>query len=216
MRQKKEFIGWQFDFENINYLDRDKYVDFVAKASKEFRKKRLDFSVAVIPSTVPFDFFALTQDWSSGYDIEAIGKHVDFISLMSYGDPSSVGPVSSVIYLERLINETLEKIAPKKISLAIPKYCWQYEIGNPKKIANVSYDVAAGTVEKYKDTFSMSLYSGDHEAEIFIFLKDRLNIIWCDNKDIFKAKLNIIEEYNLRGFSAWALGQEDSRIWQEL
>lgn len=212
----RKFIGWQFDFENINYLDRDAYVDFVERASKEFKKKRLDFSVAVIPSTVPFDPYALTQDWSSGYDIEAIGEHVDFISLMSYDDPRSVGPVSSVLYLDKVINETLEKIDADKISLGIPMYCWQWEFGNPKKIANVSYPISAGTVEKYKNTFSLSLYSDLHEAEIFIFLKDKLNIIWCDNVQSLEAKLEIIDDYGLRGFSAWALGQEDARIWKEL
>ncbi|MCI5050784.1 MAG: glycosyl hydrolase family 18 protein [Candidatus Pacebacteria bacterium] len=210
------YIGWQFDFENINYLDRDAYVDFVEKASKEFKKKRLEFSVAVIPSTVPFDPYALTQDWSSGYDIEAIGEHVDFISLMSYDDPRSTGPVSSIQYLERVVNETLEKIDAEKISMGIPMYCWQYELGNPKKIANVTYPTSYNTLEKYKDTLAINFYSDIHEAEIFLFLKDKLNIIWCDNARSFEAKLDFIDEYDMRGFSAWALGQEDENIWKQL
>lgn len=214
--RKYGYIGYQFDFENIDHFDRELYVDFVERAAKEFKRKRLAFSVAVIPSTVPYDRDGAYQDWSSGYDIEAIAKHADFISLMSYDDPRSVGPVSSVKYLDKVLNETLEKVEPEKISLGIPFYCWQYELGNPKKIADVTYAVSANILDKYKDTLAISTYSKEHEAEIFLFLKDTLNIIWCDNEQSFEAKLGIINDNKLHGFSAWALGQEDNRIWRHL
>jgi len=214
----RDFIGWQFDFENINYLDRDRYTDFVEKTYKKFKKKKLDFSVAVIPRTTPFDQYALTQDWSSGYNISDIAKVSDFISLMSYDDPKSIGPVSSLLYLDAVLEETLKDTAADKISLGIPFYCWQYEIGNSRKIASVTYEVSKNTQKKYKDNGVFSMYLDSLGAEIFAFVKDNgsVNYIWCDNRESIKTKQEIVDDEGLRGMSFWALGQEDKNIWKEL
>jgi spore germination protein YaaH len=217
----RNFIGWQFDFENLNHLDRDKYVDFVKKTSKEFNKKKLLFSVAVIPRTTDYNPDSTNQDWSSGYNIKEIAKYTDFISIMSYDDPLSKGPVSSMEYLEKALAHTQKFVDDDKISLGIPLYCWQYEIGNPKKIANVTYPISAATQEKYKEYGALSTYVDDYESEVFLFIKPKentyaLNIIWCDNEQSIKAKKELAKDENLHGLSFWALGQEDERMWKHL
>jgi spore germination protein YaaH len=40
--------------------------------------------------------------------------------------------------------------------------------------------------------------------------------IWFENKQSFQQKLNLIQQNNLRGFSAWMLGGEDPAIWTTL
>lgn len=218
----RKFIGWQFDFENLNHLDRDRYADFVKKAHKAFDKKNLIFSVAVIPRTTDYNVDSTNQDWSSGYNIEQIGEHSDFISIMSYDDPLSKGPVSSMEYLKKALAHTQQYVESGKISLGIPLYCWQYEIGNSKKIASVTYNISAATQEKYKEYGALSTYVGDdYETEVFLFIKPKdnsyaLNIIWCDNEQSIEAKQELAEKENLRGLSFWALGQEDERMWKHL
>jgi|AntAceMinimDraft_13_1070369.scaffolds.fasta_scaffold01690_8 spore germination protein YaaH len=216
--KKRKFIGWQFDFENINHLDRNKYTDFIKRSSQEFKKKGLILSVAVIPRTSDYDKFAATQDWSSGYNIGDVSKYTDFITIMSYDDPKSQGPVASLDYVKETLEHTLKTTSAEKISLGVPLYCWQWEIGNPKKIANISYNKALETQEKYKDSGVFSLYITDYGVEVFVFIKDRkkINLAWCDNYQSLKAKKEIIERKGLRGISAWAVGQEDPRIWRHL
>ncbi len=216
--KKHHYIGWQFDFENINHLDRELYVDFVEKASKAFDKKNLKFSVAVIPRSTDYNPDSDNQDWSSGYDIGEISKHVDFVSMMSYDDPKSTGPVASLPYLQGVIKHTLKDTPANKISLGVPFYCWQWEAGNPKKIANISYDRAAETQEKYKKNGVFKQYIKDYAAEVFVFVKDdnTINLAWCDNAESIKTKLNIVNKEGFRGISAWALGQEDPKIWKVL
>ncbi len=217
--QKYDYIGYQYDFENINHLDREKYVDFVEKTYKAMRKKDLLFSVAVIPRTTDYDKNSLNQDWSSGYGYEGLAEHSDFLSIMSYDDPKSKGPVSSMEYLENVLSYTQRFVPDDKISLGIPLYCWQYEIGNSKKIANVTYPISAATQEKYKNYGVLSTYvDGEYETEVFLFIKPKdnsyaLNIIWCDNKQSIEVKQKFAEKENLRGLSFWALGQEDPNIW---
>lgn len=216
--QDRDFIGWQFDFENINHLERDLYTDFVEKAYEEFQDEDLILSVAVIPGTAAYDPDGII-DWSSGYNIPDLADHSDFISVMSYDDPRSTGPVSSMTYLQNVMDHLLQDTPHEKISLGIPFYCWQYEVGNPKKIANVTYEISANTQEKYKDNGAGSIYlGGSYQTEFFAFIKDtgKINYIFCDNVQSLKAKQEFINDNELRGFSAWALGQEDERIWEEL
>lgn len=218
--RKYDFIGYQYDFENISHFDRQAYVDFVAKSYKEFKKKDLLFSVAVIPRTTPYDFNSANQDWSSGYDFENLGKNSDFLSVMSYDDPLSTGPVAAMSYLKKALKHIQNEVPNEKISLGVPLYCWQYEVGNSKKIANVTYSRAAATQEVYKDLGALRTYVGDdYETEVFLFIKrenDRyaLNIIWCDNEQSIEVKQELAQDEKLRGLSYWAIGQEDARIWK--
>ena len=118
--ERYDFAGWQFDFENINHLDRDMYNDFVKKTYKVMKKHNLEFSVAVIPRSNPFDPNSTNQDWSSGYDFKTIGENSDYISIMSYDDPYSVGPVASIPFVQARLNYMLTQVPASKISLGIP------------------------------------------------------------------------------------------------
>jgi len=214
--KKNKYVGWQFDFENIYHKERGLYVDFVKKANKAFKKEKLVFSVAVIPRTTEYNENSENQDWSSGYDIKEIANNSDFVSIMSYDDPLTQGPVSSIQYLKRAVDNTLEKVAPEKISMGIPLYCWQYESGKKNKISSVTYDISEGTQKKYKENGVKSFYTDLYEAEFFAFVrKDTgVNYIWCDNERSVKVKLDFAKAKGLRGASFWAIGQEDKRMWK--
>ena len=216
--KNRKYIGWQFDFENINHNDREAYVKFVEKTYKALKRRKLLFSVAVIPRTTDYNKFDWSQDWSSGYDISAISKSSDFISIMSYDDPTSQGPVASMTYVKKALAKTLETVPAKKISLGIPLYCWQWQTGKTKKIANVTYETAANTLLKYKQNGAASSYDKNHASELFEFIKDDgiTNYLWCDNEQSVSTKITFSKEQKLRGVSYWAIGQEDKRIWNHL
>lgn len=213
--KKRKYIGWQFDFENIHHLDRDRYVSFVKKASKVFKKEKLQFSVAVIPRATQYDSTSANQDWSSGYDIEQIAKYVDFVSVMAYDNPLSKGPVASIGYVDSVLAPILKDIPAKKVSLGIPFYCWQWSASTGTKIANIPYDRADETKEKYKDNNYVRSYVKEYETEFISFMKNGdYNTIWCDNEQSVRAKTELATKLKLHGTSAWALGQEDSQSWK--
>ena len=84
-----------------------------------------------------------------------------------------------------------------------------------KDAANAYYQMLIHTQEKYKDQGVFSLYFEPFEAEIFGFVKNGIvNYIWCDNQKSVKRKLDFAKEKGLRGISAWALGQEDPKMWK--
>jgi spore germination protein YaaH len=211
--KKYDFKGWQFDFENLNHLDRDLYSAFVAKTYARLKAEDLEFSVAVIPRNNPYDPLSIDQDWSSGYDFKTIAANSDFLSLMSYDDPYSVGPVASLPFTQKILDYMLTQAPAEKLSLGIPLYCWKWDNQINMKVGSLTHKLALKEYNKGKNKHKE--YDKKLGAESFNYTYKKTDYsIWCENDDSIKAKLDLIEQYNLRGFSAWAIGQEPTWMWK--
>jgi spore germination protein YaaH len=209
----QKYAGWQFDFENINHLDRDMYTAFVAKTGAALEKEGLSFSVAVVVRDRDYDPTSTNQDWSSAYDYKNLAKHVDFLSLMTYDDPYSTGPVASLPYVERTLDYLLTQAPAEKLSLGVPFYCWRWQ--NGVRAGSTTYELAEKAYKKGKN--KEREYDKELAAEKFSFTEKNVeHVIWCDNDDSFKAKEAIVQREGLRGISVWALGQGDDSIWAYL
>jgi spore germination protein YaaH len=213
--KKEKYIGWQYDFENINHLDRDMYTAFVKKTYQKLQAENLEFSVAVIVRDNEYDPTSKNQDWSSAYDYKNLAKNSDFLTLMTYDDYQSGGPTASLPYVNRILNYMLKQAPAEKLSLGIPAYCWQWQDG--KKVANVTYPIAEKAWKKISKKNKERFFDEDLGVEYFKFLRKGVqNEIWCDSAKSFEIKNDLIKEKGLRGFSVWALGQEDSAVWKYL
>lgn len=216
--KKKKYKGWQYDFENIFYTDRQLYVDFVAKTYVEMKKNKLEFSVAVVPRQIPFDPNSSNQDWSSAYDYKKLAENSDFLSLMTYDDAKAGGPVSSMSFVNGVLDFMIntEKISPDKLSLGIPFYCWKWQVGASQKTKSTTYDNA---LDAYKNAVGVKSngYDEKHGAEYFTFYENNINYtIWCDNDKSIEKKLSIVDDRGLKGYSVWALGQEPKHLWKKI
>jgi len=211
----RKFIGWQFDFENINHLDRGMYVDFVKKTYQKSKAENLQFSVAVIVRSNDYDPTSTNQDWSSAYDYKRLAANSDYLTLMTYDDPRSVGPVASLPYVERILNYMITQAPAEKMSLGVPFYCWQWQDG--VRTNSTTYNLAIKAYNKASKKTREKEFDENLGAEYIKFVRDGVtNEIWCDTAKSIEIKDGIIDDYGLRGFSAWALGQEDKNIWKYL
>ena len=88
-----DFKGYNIDFENINYADKDKLTAFVGRLSRACRAYGLKLSMDVTP-------ISNSMNWSRVYDRAALAPHLDYLMIMAYdqfGRTSSVaGPVASI------------------------------------------------------------------------------------------------------------------------
>lgn len=210
---KQGYKGWQFDFENINHLDRDMYTAFVKKTHERLKAEDLSFSVAVVVRSKPYDPNSKDQDWSSAYDYKELAKYSDFLSLMTYDEPYSTGPVASLPYVNRTLNYIMTEVPANKISLGVPMYCWHWV--NGKRIGSTTHELAVKHYRKGKDRESR--FDDILGATYFKFTKNGAeNVIWCDTDKGVEKKREIVDKYGLRGFSFWALGQADSKFWNAL
>ena len=213
--KKDGYIGWQFDFENINCLDKDLYSAFVEKTAVALHQNNLILSVAAVTRSVDYEDTDAFKNWSGAFDYARLAKAVDFISLMTYDDPNSVGPVASIPFVKSVLAYVKDKIPAEKLSMGIPLYYWGWQADNSKKVAS------AGTFQKLLDIMSNFRYNYGFSADLggawisYINNNKQYNI-WYQNKQSFQDRLDIINKSNFRGFSAWVLGVEDPGIWTAL
>jgi len=204
-------IGWQFDFENISYLDKDLYSVFVEKTVKAFHKKGLILSVAAVTRTTDFEDTDAYKNWGGAYDYARLAKAVDFISLMTYDDPNSVGPVASIPFINGVLAYVKDKIPPEKLSLGIPFYYWKWNADTNKKVGSGLFDNVLAIIGSYSHNLTFDQNLG---VACLSYSYNQNNYkIWFEDKDSVLAKLDVVKANNFRGFSAWVLGGEDPAIW---
>ena len=224
------FWGWQFDVENLSIQDRDKFTAWYVDAARQLHAAGFAVSIAVVPraselpGTTGYHRW-LFDSWRGGYDLAAIARASDFVSWMTYDQHTTrtpPGPVAGIPWMRANLDYALKFIPAEKLSLGIPTYSYhwfvQEQAYNPRRAgvggATVSYawgahliDRAGGTMQW--DTTQKVAYGMAPSGDIneWVFLEDVRS---------FQAKLDLMRERKLRGFSAWVLGHEDERIWDVL
>jgi spore germination protein YaaH len=214
LAKRDKYIGWQFDFENISYLDKNLYSAFVERTSKAFKKNNLVLSVAVISRTTDYEDTNAFKNWGGVYDYQRLSQSADFLSLMAYDDPNSVGPVASIDFVNKALNYVKDKIPANKLSLGVPLYYWKWNADSNTKIGSGLFKNVALIIKNFQHTMNFDESLG---ASCLSYVYNNKNYkIWFEDKKSFEAKLDIIKNNNLRGFSAWLLGGEDPDIWKTL
>jgi spore germination protein YaaH len=213
--KKNKYIGWQFDFENISYLDKDLYSTFIEKTAQALHKNGFILSVAAVSRSVDYEDTDAFKNWGGAFDYARIAKAVDFISLMTYDDPNSVGPVASLPFINKVLAYVKDKIPPEKLSLGIPLYYWGWCADTSKKVTSSgTFGGLLGIMDNFRCTLGYDDVLG--ASWLTYFYNEKQYNIWYQDKQSFQSKLDIIKQNNFRGFSAWVLGVEVPGIWGAL
>ena len=215
--EKQNYWGWQIDFEGMNALSKDLYSAFIKKAGGVLKQHNLILSVAVVaqissnPSDYPND---LWNKVIGVYDYGPLASSADFISVMSYDDPDSIGPVAPYPWLKKVIEYSLQSIPANKLSLGIPLYYWKWN-DTSGKLISVGGNV--GIINTLKKRRVTAVYSSINEAPVLKYkVKKSHYSLWYENAKSMTKKIDLIKEYNLQGFSAWVLGLEVPNIYGAL
>lgn len=203
------YAGWQFDFEQMDASYRDSFSAFVQRTYTVMKMNSLSLSVAVIAkiSDDPNEYPAgLWQKLIGVYDYDRLAQNTDFLSIMSYDDPYSKGPVAQYPWLEKVITYSLLHIPKEKISLGIPFYYWQWDATTGKRIGIGGRTGIEKITAKHKVAFH---YDPIMQAPYFVYKeKGADRIVWYENQKSVAAKVALVRKYGLGGTSAWALGLE--------
>ncbi len=205
----RHYWGWQFDFEQMDASYRDTYSAFIKKAGDEMHTNGLGVSVAVVaqisqnPDDYPKD---LWKRVIGVYDYAALAASSDFISVMSYDDPESKGPIARYPWVKRVIEHSLLSVPKEKLSLGIPLYMWRWDTGREKLVGIGGYKNIKTVLATRKVTYG---YSALEQAPFIRYSFQKKNyVLWYENAKSVAKKLELIAAYQLHGFSAWALGLE--------
>ena len=208
------YVGWQVDFEGMRADYRDKFSAFIRRLGEAMKARNLAFSVAVIAQTSdkPADY--PNDLWNrviGAYDYAALASYVDFISVMSYDDPMSKGPVARYGWLQLVIDYSLKYIPAEKISLGIPLYYWKWDDALGKL---VSIGGNTGVQIALKKKTAKTGYDTVHEAPYIKYTEQKKKYtVWYENGRSVSKKVELIKNYNLLGLSAWVLGSEGPSVF---
>lgn len=219
--QEKGFVGWQLDIEHMHVSYKDKYSSFVKTIGKAMHDNGLLLSVAVIGKTSddPTNYpFVSWDEWVGVYDFKALEPSVDFLSIMAYDDPYSIGPVAGMPFYTAALDYALKTIPPSKISFGVPVYAWDWKINAEKKNRDRGHEYA-------RDIFSdkRNISNGyDHVQQVqwvTYYTKTKpkeKRKLWYENLSSLQPKLQLLTSKKVRGISVWVLGLEDPKFWNVL
>lgn len=114
-----QFRGYNLDFENVRYADKDKLTAFVQKISRAVHAYGIQISMDVTP-------LSDSPNWSLVYDRKALAPALDYMMVMAYdqyGRTSPVaGPAASYPWVEKAVQQMTKLVPPEKIILGMPLY----------------------------------------------------------------------------------------------
>ena len=211
------YAGFQLDFEQIRWTDRDLLTALTQDCASAFHAAGLNLSIAVIPrlpgdagaSGTLLDYF---RQWSGAYDFAALAKAADFLSFMTYDEHNGVTPpgaVSGTPWIRQALEFSLQGVPPEKATLGLPTY--YHDWTGVGRLTSSSYDDAMILAQRYGATptfdaveeemhFGYDVYGVHHE-------------LWIQSTDTLRRKLPLMYEYGLKGISVWRLGFEDPSFW---
>lgn len=228
--REHDYWGIQFDVENINIQDRDRFTQWYTDAAAALHKAGFKISVAVVHRTEdgagPTGYGRFMQDsWRGGYDIAALAAASDFISLMTYSEHTrrtTPGPIAGLPWTKEAMEYFLRFVPREKLSLGIPTYGgrWftRYDGSSTDRASStnetVNWSWGSGHAERNGATIQ---WDPIQQVPFASYMVGGINE-WLFLEDVraFKAKLDLVKENRLRGFSVWVLGPEDERVWEML
>lgn len=228
------YIGFQFDFENVHWTDRDALSEFVKRAAAAFHREGLTLTIATVPNApgAPGEggFSAwIYENWRGAYDLKALSQSVDFLCLMTYDQHTrwtAPGPVAGWAWTTGNLDYALKFVPAQKISLGIPLYGYHWFAGTPVKSDDKSGDKPNPSAEYIATDDAMDLakaYGGhvqwdlaDKTSWFYFYRADLREWIFFTDSRTFLERYRLVQERGLQGFCSWVLGTEDPAIWDLL
>jgi len=232
--QENGYVGFQFDFENVHWTDRDALSALVANAARAFHNAGLQLTIATVPNfpgQPEEEGFAawIYENWRGAYDLKALAQSVDLICLMTYDQHTrwtAPGPVAGWGWTTANLEYALKVVPPQKLSLGIPLYGYHWFAGTPTKSDDKGNDKPNPSAEYISTDDALDLakaYNGhiewdptDRAAWFYFYRGGMREWIFFTDAHTFRERYDLVKQRGLQGFCSWVLGNEDPMIWDLL
>ena len=227
------YIGFQFDLENVDYLDRNGLNILTGYTAGQLHAAGLQLSIATVPNAPGYPGQGgfskwIFTDWRGAYDLETLAKSVDLICLMTYDQNTRwtmPGPVAGWGWTVENLDYALKVVPKEKLSLGIPLYGYHWYTKAPTtdkdgtEHPNVTADYIStpDVLRLATDYNGKPQWDADDHTAFFYFYRDQMREwIFYTDKHTFQDRYNLVKERGLQGFCSWVLGTEDPEIWNLL
>ncbi len=211
--KQKGYMGINLDFEYVYEENREDYNVFMCNLGERLSREGLLLTTALAPKSSDNQSGILFE----GHDYRRLGECCDWIMLMTYdwgyaaGPPLAVSPLNEV---EKVIRYAVNVIPPDKLLLGLPNYAYDWTL-----------PYRSGTRAKYLRLNAAAQYAAERGAVIefnttsatpFFNYRDssgREHVVWFDDARSYAAKLELVEEYDLRGIGVWTVDSFFAAGW---
>ena len=223
------YSGFQFDFENVNWTDRDLLTALVAETAAALHKQHLQLTIATVPNApgypgkTAFSHW-LYANWRGAFDLKALAQSVDLICLMTYDQNTRwtmPGPVAGYPWVVENVEYALQFVPKEKFSMGIPLYGYHWYAGDPGKDEKpnptaeyVNQPEIEGLITAYHPQVEWDTV--DRVSWFYFYRDDMRDWVFYTDKRGFEERLNLVRDRGLQGFSSWVIGAEDPQIWSLL
>jgi spore germination protein YaaH len=207
------YAGLNVDFEAVPPEDRDKYTAFIKTVSEAMHAAHYQLVVSV-PAEEKDD---PANSWTGAFDFPALGPLVDTLQLMTYdenGPWSEPGPVAGLTWVENAVRYAASVIPPAKISLGIPAYGYDWDLGNKADSQQAPWTALPALLAQSPGG---AQWDATESSPHFNYRQGgRRHVVWYENAQSLACKIALVAKYRLAGISVYALGMEDDRFWQAI
>lgn len=197
--------GINIDFENIYLKNKDGLTEYIAKIRKYTKMQNIVLSIdAVVPGG--------SDRYSKVIDRENIIDNVDYFILMAYdehwGTSPKSGSVASIPWVIKGIEGTLKTVDSEKLVLGVPLYTRVWTEKN-NKVSSKAYSIK--NIGSYLEDIDYKLTYDEKLGQNYIETKKNGNTIkiWLEDKESIIKRINLINEYSLKGIAGWRKGYEE-------
>jgi len=213
--QSKNYYGLDIDFEFIYPSDREAYNAFLRKTAALLKPMGYTLTTAVAPKVSASQPGLLYE----AHDYPVHGEVADHVIIMTYEWGYTYGPARAVAPLDqvrRVIQYAVTAIPSQKILMGIPNYGYDWTLpfvqgsaartlSNVEAVeqaarvgANIEFDITAQSPYYY-------YYSGG-----------KRHAVWFEDARSIRAKLLLVNQYNLGGISYWTINRPFPQNWSYL
>ena len=190
--------------------DRDLFSRFIIELEPRLNKIGAVLSVDV---TAPDG----SPNWSLCFDRTAIGNAADYIIFMGYDQYSNatMGTTAGYNWVEKNVEKFIGNcdVKPEKLILAIPFYTKLWTETTDGTIR--SKTVIMNNIEKeLPDNVEKEWDENLKQYYVQFQSGSTTKRMWIEDLESIKAKVSLVNKYNLAGVSAWEKDQEVDGVWK--
>lgn len=206
----KEYSGVDIDFEFLPAKEKSNYVNFVRLLSDRLHQNGKILVIAVPPKTSDSQRGLLVE----GIDYRGLGEIADYILIMAYeygyrfGPPLAIAPINQIT---KVLDYALTEVPSEKILLGLSNYGYDWTLPFVMGKSDAPSISTVEAIELAKKYGSEILFDEISMAPYFFYTDNEGNEheVWFEDARSFKAKMDLIKNYNLAGGFIWDLMRDN-------
>ena len=209
----KNYFGLDIDFEYIYPQDGNAYDQFLRTVAARIRPLGYTLTTAIAPKTAANQPGLLYE--AHHYPVH--GQYADHVIIMTYewgytyGEAQAVAPINQV---RRVLDYAVTAIPSQKILMGMPNYGYDWTLPFVQGSAARTL-TNTGAVDLARRVRAAIEFSESSQAPFFNYYDEarRRHEVWFDDARSIRARLRLVNEYDLGGVSYWTIQSFFPQNW---